>query len=96
MDYLIIALKSIAVYAFIVAAIRLFGKKELAQLSVIDLAFILLISNAVAADPPSTASADRLLSDVKAAAEAARKDELLSMLTFPPRAALTMGDREGA
>ena len=47
MDYLIIALKSIAVYAFIVAAIRLFGKKELAQLSVIDLAFILLISNAV-------------------------------------------------
>ncbi|MES2516789.1 MAG: YetF domain-containing protein [Bacteroidota bacterium] len=47
MDYLIIALKSIAVYAFIVAAIRLFGKKELAQLSVIDLAFILLISNSV-------------------------------------------------
>jgi uncharacterized membrane protein YcaP (DUF421 family) len=47
MNYLIIALKSIAVYAFIVAAIRLFGKKELAQLSVIDLVFILLISNAV-------------------------------------------------
>ena len=39
MEYLIIALKSIAVYVFIVAAIRLFGKKELAQLSVIDLAF---------------------------------------------------------
>jgi len=47
MDYLIIALKSIAVYVFIVAAIRLFGKKELAQLSVIDLVFILLISNAL-------------------------------------------------
>ncbi|MFC0183957.1 Protein of unknown function [Pseudarcicella hirudinis] len=47
MNYLIIALKSIAVYAFIVAAIRLFGKKELAQLSVIDLVFILLISNSV-------------------------------------------------
>jgi uncharacterized membrane protein YcaP (DUF421 family) len=47
MNYLIIALKSIAVYAFIVGAIRLFGKKELAQLSVIDLVFILLISNAV-------------------------------------------------
>jgi uncharacterized membrane protein YcaP (DUF421 family) len=30
-----------------VAAIRLFGKKELAQLSVIDLVFILLISNSV-------------------------------------------------
>jgi uncharacterized membrane protein YcaP (DUF421 family) len=47
MNYLIIALKSIAVYAFIVAAIRIFGKKELSQLSVIDLVFILLISNAV-------------------------------------------------
>jgi uncharacterized membrane protein YcaP (DUF421 family) len=45
--YLIIAGKSIAVYVFIIAAIRLFGKKELAQLSVIDLVFILLISNSV-------------------------------------------------
>ena len=47
MEYLIIASKAIAVYVFIIAAIRLFGKKELAQLSVIDLVFILLISNAV-------------------------------------------------
>ncbi|MBL0310708.1 MAG: DUF421 domain-containing protein [Bacteroidetes bacterium] len=39
--------KSIAVYVFIVLAIRLFGKKELAQLSVMDLVFILLISNSV-------------------------------------------------
>ena len=45
--YLIIALKSIAVYVFIVAAIRVFGKKEFAQLSVIDVVFILLISNSV-------------------------------------------------
>ena len=45
--YGIIALKSIAVYVFIVAAIRLFGKKEFAQLSVVDLVFILLISNSV-------------------------------------------------
>lgn len=44
---LIIAAKSVAVYIFILFAIRLFGKKELAQLSVIDLVFILLISNAV-------------------------------------------------
>ena len=44
---LMIALKSTAIYIFIVAAIRIFGKKELAQLSVIDLVFILLISNAV-------------------------------------------------
>jgi uncharacterized membrane protein YcaP (DUF421 family) len=45
--YLIIAGKSVAVYIFIILAIRLFGKKELAQLSVIDLVFILLISNSV-------------------------------------------------
>jgi uncharacterized membrane protein YcaP (DUF421 family) len=45
--YLLIALKSIAVYVFIVAAIRLFGKKEFAQLSIVDLVFILLISNSV-------------------------------------------------
>ncbi|MBK7763762.1 MAG: DUF421 domain-containing protein [Bacteroidetes bacterium] len=46
-EYGIIALKSITVYIFIVIAIRLFGKKELAQLSVVDLVFILLISNSV-------------------------------------------------
>ena len=45
--YLKIALSSIAVYLFIIVAIRLFGKKELAQLSIIDLTFILLISNSV-------------------------------------------------
>jgi uncharacterized membrane protein YcaP (DUF421 family) len=47
LPYLIIAAKSIAVYFFIILAIRIFGKKELAQLSVIDLVFILLISNSV-------------------------------------------------
>ncbi len=47
MGYLYIAISSIAVYLFIIIAIRLFGKKELSQLSVIDLVFILLISNAV-------------------------------------------------
>jgi uncharacterized membrane protein YcaP (DUF421 family) len=45
--YLNIALKSIAVYVFIIVAIRVFGKKEFAQLSIIDLVFILLISNSV-------------------------------------------------
>ncbi len=45
--YLRIILSSIIIYLFIIVAIRLFGKKELAQLSVIDLVFILLISNAV-------------------------------------------------
>lgn len=42
-----IIISSICVYIFIVLAIRVFGKKELAQLSVVDLVFILLISNAV-------------------------------------------------
>ena len=46
-SYLKIILSSVSVYIFIVIAIRLFGKNELAQLSVIDLVFILLISNAV-------------------------------------------------
>jgi len=45
--YLQVALSTACVYLFIVAAIRLFGHKELAQLSVIDLVFILLISNSV-------------------------------------------------
>jgi len=45
--YVRIILSSIIIYLFIIVAIRLFGKKELAQLSVIDLVFILLISNAV-------------------------------------------------
>jgi uncharacterized membrane protein YcaP (DUF421 family) len=47
LPYLIIAGKSISVYLFMILAIRLFGKKELAQLSVVDLVFILLISNSV-------------------------------------------------
>ena len=45
--YLKIGLSSVAVYLFIIIAIRLFGKKELAQLSIFDLVFILLISNSV-------------------------------------------------
>lgn len=45
--YLKVMGSSAAVYLFIIIAIRLFGKKELAQLSVIDLVFILLISNSV-------------------------------------------------
>lgn len=44
---LTVALQATAVYLFIILAFRLFGKKELAQLSVVDLVFILLISNSV-------------------------------------------------
>lgn len=47
MDVLPIVIRSIVVYLFIIIAIRLFGKKELSQLSVVDLVFILLISNSV-------------------------------------------------
>ncbi len=39
--------RSVIVYFFIIFALRLFGKKELAQLSIVDLVFILLISNSV-------------------------------------------------
>ena len=46
-EYLEIILRSVAVYLFIVVAIRFFGKTIIAQLSVTDLVFILLISNAV-------------------------------------------------
>lgn len=45
--YIDILLRALFVYLFIVFALRVFGKKELAQLSVTDLVFILLISNAV-------------------------------------------------
>lgn len=45
--YLRIIFSSITIYLFIIVAIRLFGKNEFAQLSVIDLVFILLISNSV-------------------------------------------------
>lgn len=45
--YLEIILRTSAVYLFMIAAIRLFGKKELSQLSTTDLVFIVLISNAV-------------------------------------------------
>ena len=46
-NYVRIIFSTVAVYLFLIIAIRLFGKKELAQLSVFDLVFILLISNVV-------------------------------------------------
>lgn len=45
--YLHVVISSAAVYIFITVSLRIFGKKELAQLSVLDLVFVLLISNAV-------------------------------------------------
>jgi uncharacterized membrane protein YcaP (DUF421 family) len=45
--YLDIILRSLAVYAFMLVAIRIFGKKELSQLNTADIILILLISNSV-------------------------------------------------
>lgn len=45
--YLDIILRSVAVYLFMLIAIRLFGKKELSQLNTADIILILLISNSV-------------------------------------------------
>ncbi|HSW47804.1 MAG TPA: YetF domain-containing protein [Candidatus Saccharimonadales bacterium] len=43
----LVVVRSIAVYLFIILFIRFFGKKELTQLSVADLVFIILIGNSV-------------------------------------------------
>ena len=45
--YIDIVLRSIAVYFFMVIALRIFGKKELSQLNTADIILILLISNSV-------------------------------------------------
>lgn len=45
--YLDIILRSVAVYLFMLMAIRIFGKKELSQLNTADIILILLISNSV-------------------------------------------------
>ncbi|MFN8236881.1 MAG: DUF421 domain-containing protein [Chitinophagales bacterium] len=42
-----ISLRSTAVYTFMIVAFRIFGKRELSQLSIADLVLIVLISNAV-------------------------------------------------
>lgn len=46
-SYLPIVFSTAVVYLFIVVALRIFGKTEIAQLTIVDLVFILLISNAV-------------------------------------------------
>lgn len=42
-----IAFRSSCVYIFMIVAFRIFGKRELSQLSIADLALVVLISNAV-------------------------------------------------
>src|SRR2546425_11510852 len=46
-EYLITIIATAIIYIFLLAGILIFGKKELTQLSITDLVFILLISNAV-------------------------------------------------
>jgi uncharacterized membrane protein YcaP (DUF421 family) len=45
--FLIVIVATTAVYIFLVLAIMFFGKREIGQLSITDLVFILLISNAL-------------------------------------------------
>ena len=45
--FLDIILRSVAVYLFMVIALRIFGKKELSQLNTADIILILLLSNSV-------------------------------------------------
>lgn len=42
-----IIIRAVVIYFFVIFAIRIFGKREISQLSVVDLVFILLISNSV-------------------------------------------------
>lgn len=46
-EYLLICISTAAIYLFIIIGFRIFGKKELAQISLFDLVFILLLGNAV-------------------------------------------------
>lgn len=46
-SFLDIAIRSSCVYVFMIVAFRIFGKRELSQLSIADLVLIVLISNAV-------------------------------------------------
>ena len=45
--YLDIILRSAAVYFFVFIAIRITGKKEISQLSIVDFVLVILVSNAV-------------------------------------------------
>jgi uncharacterized membrane protein YcaP (DUF421 family) len=79
-DFLEIVGRSVVVYLFIVIAIRIAGKKELAQLSVIDLVFILLISNAV--QNAMVGSDSSLVGGIVAAATLFIVNIILKFVTF--------------
>ena len=90
--YLKIVGSSVLVYLFIILAIRLFGKKELSQLSVFDLVFILLISNAV--QNAMTLGDNTLLGGIAAALSLFILNFILKklQLRFPAFGKLVQGD----
>ena len=87
-----IILRSVVVYLFIIVAIRLFGKKEFSQLTIIDLVFILLISNSVQNAMVGTNSS--LLGGIVAAVSLFITNYLLKIFLFKNRTAsrLFQGD----
>ncbi|MBY0542809.1 MAG: DUF421 domain-containing protein [Sphingobacteriaceae bacterium] len=78
--YLDIAFRSLAVYVFMLIAIRLTGKKELSQLNTIDVVLILLISNAV--QNAMVGNNTSLLGGLAAAAVLFTLNYLLKKITF--------------
>ncbi|MES2419458.1 MAG: YetF domain-containing protein [Bacteroidota bacterium] len=78
--YLDIALRSLAVYVFMLSAIRLSGKKELSQLNTIDVVLILLISNAV--QNAMVGNNTSLLGGLAAAAVLFSLNYILKKITF--------------
>ena len=79
-EYLDIILRSLAVYVFMLVAIRLTGKKELSQLNTTDVVLILLISNAV--QNAMVGSNTSLLGGLVAAAVLFALNYLLKKLMF--------------
>lgn len=78
--YLDIAFRSLAVYVFMLIAIRLTGKKELSQLNTIDVVLILLISNSV--QNAMVGNNTSLLGGLAAAASLFILNYLLKKITF--------------
>lgn len=78
--YLDIAFRSLAVYVFMLIAIRLTGKKELSQLNTIDVVLILLISNAV--QNAMVGNNTSLLGGLAAAAVLFTLNYMLKKITF--------------
>lgn len=78
-----IVIRSVVVYLFIIVAIRIFGKRELSQISVIDLVFILLLSNSV--QTAMVGSDSSLLGGIVAAASLFLVNMLLKLFTFKSR-----------